>query len=1311
MKKRILTLLLCLSVLFSLVVPALAEGISEPGYQEPVKPEVAVNYYNGAELLVTQYIKPGEALVYPDVPTCSGAYFVGWGYDETTAINPQLAVLPSDYSEDALNLYAVFAPYPNVTLTVNFLDRETKKPVSRPIQLKLPEDLAETNVLPTELPTVYGYALDTEQLVKDAEHENIYYIIENNELIKIEYKTEDGVTVPVLRYDFADLATTAENELTFNLYYKSGEANYTVEHWVENADDNDYTLVSSDIKNGRVNMWTNAAARTDLGDGIILRDDVEQTQITGDGSSVVKIYYEREYYMITFDANGGIDAPNPIYGKFGAAVGSVTHPTRAGYNFTGWSPAMPPTIPAKNTELVAQWQLKGPTATAKVIIWGENANDDGYSLLNSYSVTGTVGSLVYMNSSGTLYTGSSRAYVCGLPEHQHHYSGTYKGGFFNLTTYYYGGCFPGSNGSGGLKSDELTDANATCGMINHTHSNSCYTYSNALYTFYFSESKKILADGTTVVNVYYNRKTFTWSFYKKSSSSNALHTITAKWGEEVYSQWNACCRSTGYVFWTSNDSSGITIIRTHMTQYDVKFYGDKTKNDASYYYYVEALPGTTTGGVNYKGTYYVRKYVAPCKIRNTVADVAKIPITGFTYSVYVNNHNKQENSGQIYFEGINFYYKRNSYKLTFNNGQSDVRNYTVPYETALSKYGGFTPARPSTVDSDYIFEGWYYNAECTRKVNLSSDTMPAGNLILYANWVPPTYTVDSYKVEVFSNTNLINSEEVEKNNFATEPSAVYDQDYNPGYAFVGWFYLSDGVEIPFSFKMPITQDYKVYAKWRPTITADYYIRHINDDDGSVLKELAASALVGRSVNGYAEFGMTDADGNMVYLIPGEKTSKSIVLIQDGQNVIEFHYSRAFSASYVVKTVDENGTTLLPPQSEQSIYTVTTVYAPYVRGYTPKEAYKIVSLNGTEEAEVTFVYTENEAKTYTAQYWFESIDGSEYVRDASMDADYSAPLGSMIYMDGVRNRSFDGFKVNFEASDWRGIAGRDSVLNLKFDRRRDCVYTVHYYLNGTTTRLAEDKVVSNAVYEAEITENAIEISGFAPYGEKSKSFTVSMVNEDIIFYYEEIATIRYEAVVLNGNGLMASVDPTQEQFGKLSAKPTGSRAVYDETLIFLGWFDNASGTGTALSVNDSFVPAPDAQGEYLETYYAVFKPNFFTLIVEKPVNASGQSSFYTVSWTENGEVKSLQFIMDADDTRQVIERISRSSTVTVTQNNTWTWRYGVAYSAVSNEPVIAGTTTNSVTFNPTAAEHTVSFTESLNNSRWIAGDLYKSALVS
>jgi hypothetical protein len=59
-------------------------------------------------------------------------------------------------------------------------------------------------------------------------------------------------------------------------------------------------------------------------------------------------------YTLTFNTAGG-SAVSPITQSYGTTVTAPSNPTRAGYTFTGWSPALPATMPAQNTTYTAQW--------------------------------------------------------------------------------------------------------------------------------------------------------------------------------------------------------------------------------------------------------------------------------------------------------------------------------------------------------------------------------------------------------------------------------------------------------------------------------------------------------------------------------------------------------------------------------------------------------------------------------------------------------------------------------------------------------------------------------------------------------------------------------------------------------------------------------------------------------------------------------------------------------------------------------------------------------------------------------------------
>ena len=67
-------------------------------------------------------------------------------------------------------------------------------------------------------------------------------------------------------------------------------------------------------------------------------------------------------------------------------------------------------------------------------------------------------------------------------------------------------------------------------------------------------------------------------------------------------------------------------------------------------------------------------------------------------------------------------------------------------------------------------------------------------------------------------------------------------------------------------------------------------------------------------------------------------------------------------------------------------------------------------------------------------------------------------------------------------------------------RTDLSYTVHYYLKNTTKPVADDKTVDGQTFNADVTENAIRISGYRVYGDSEKSITIGTGTNEIIFYY-------------------------------------------------------------------------------------------------------------------------------------------------------------------------------------------------------------------
>ena len=201
-------------------------------------------------------------------------------------------------------------------------------------------------------------------------------------------------------YTFANWSSTLPAKLEAGTYTAIYTANtntaYTVEHYQQNIDDDEYTCTETDNLTGTTATTTSAAAKTYTG---FTANSVSQTTIAADGTSVVKIYYDRNTITYTFDAEGGnwsgSTANQTVSGKFGAAVTAPAAPTKMGYTFKEWSgtSSVPATFGASNLTFTATYTANTNTLY-KVEHYQQNIVDDGYAPLSAETETkfGTTGS-------------------------------------------------------------------------------------------------------------------------------------------------------------------------------------------------------------------------------------------------------------------------------------------------------------------------------------------------------------------------------------------------------------------------------------------------------------------------------------------------------------------------------------------------------------------------------------------------------------------------------------------------------------------------------------------------------------------------------------------------------------------------------------------------------------------------------------------------------------------------------------------------------------------------------------------------------
>ena len=161
-------------------------------------------------------------------------------------------------------------------------------------------------------------------------------------------------------------------------------AKYKVEHYQENIDNDEYSLIETERKEGNAGENTNAKAKQY--DGFIAQS-FSQTLIKVDGSTVVKIEYKRLRVSLILDLKGGsttteLKAGGILEGKVGANV-KVATPTKDGSVFSKWRPDLPKTFSSNDAQkkYIALW---GQTIKIEIISGDERLNINNAQIHFSY---------------------------------------------------------------------------------------------------------------------------------------------------------------------------------------------------------------------------------------------------------------------------------------------------------------------------------------------------------------------------------------------------------------------------------------------------------------------------------------------------------------------------------------------------------------------------------------------------------------------------------------------------------------------------------------------------------------------------------------------------------------------------------------------------------------------------------------------------------------------------------------------------------------------------------------------------------------
>lgn len=104
-----------------------------------------------------------------------------------------------------------------------------------------------------------------------------------------------------------------------------------------------------------------------------------------------------------------------------------------------------------------------------------------------------------------------------------------------------------------------------------------------------------------------------------------------------------------------------------------------------------------------------------------------------------------------------------------------------------------------------------------------------------------------------------------------------------------------------------------------------------------------------------------------------------------------------------------------------------------------------------------------------------------------------------------------------------MPSKEVKLTGSWTLRSDLSYTVHYYWNGTETKVAEDKTVDSQTFNETVTETPVPVNGYTPVSADSKTITIGTGTNEITFYYYKNVTLTAEDRIVTYNGQEQTVN--------------------------------------------------------------------------------------------------------------------------------------------------------------------------------------------
>ncbi|TLG77211.1 InlB B-repeat-containing protein [Culicoidibacter larvae] len=259
--------------------------------------------------------------------------------------------------------------------------------------------------------------------------------------------------------------------------------------------------------------------------------------------------------------------------------------------------------------------------------------------------------------------------------------------------------------------------------------------------------------------------------FNAQGGSTAATTVNRYPGETIVSEPDAV--KTGHTFtgWFTAATGGSKVTFPYISgTTDVTLHAQYTANKYLINYDIATNGGEGTAPASENVTY------------DTTATQPANPVkTGYTFSGWYDaasggslwnfaTNKMPANDVQLYAQ-----FTINNYTLTLDN-EGVTTNQTVEYNALATE-----PTEPTK--TGFTFDGWFDAVTGGTEWNFATDTMPAANKTLYAQYTRNNYTV------TFNDQGTTTTDSVAYEALITEPTSVPTK---PGYTFSGWYDAATG---------------------------------------------------------------------------------------------------------------------------------------------------------------------------------------------------------------------------------------------------------------------------------------------------------------------------------------------------------------------------------------------------------------------------------------------------------------------------------------------------------------------------------------